>query len=488
MMRQPLGGVRSTSPTKVKLYLGSLFSLIFLSGFEGAIGIVAGVIVISALAILSLSRNEITAFFAMSVGILVGGIVGKAIFGGTFTASDAPVMIESVFGVIALLRCTHASILSQRSFRPSISPMTWALIAFCLVDVWVFVRIPEEMRSWQSYIGLIIRFSAFVWMSFRVGKRSSAAELTWYWAGLSLTFVGSASVYWFTVSKIEVLSTYGVAMARISSIAGDPNYIGSGCAISILLALPLLRSKQYRLITGSVIFFLIVCMFWTGSRTAILGFIAGALGGTLIYTVRMDSSNRLTSIIFIILMAVIVWGALLPQPYQERLLDMNYKQSTRYDVLWGGWNEFLRNPWSGGGARYYLGSEFKGKSRLGAHNSIVETAAEGGIPFLAAHLLVLLMLVKCAWRSVKSGEALDISLAYLATLICFLVVIQGINVLVYRGAPQFFPVFGCAFSLLAFLESRSLKPVQMGMWYKNTAVPKVVWKTKHVGFHDRRNN
>lgn len=377
-------------------------------------------------------------------------LLRRVVIGSVLATSFVPLVVSTslffpymsakghLFRLLVDLAVTGWVILAitSPSLRPRSSPILWALAAFvtCLGFADVAGVRPassllgnlERMEGWFTHVHMLAYFLVLpvalagerLWC--RLCRLSLAASLL-------ITAVALAQ----RVGVIPMDSPQG----RVDGTLGNPSFLAAYLSFHIwlaaLLALRRQSTTRSRLLLGTIILVEGVALFYTATRGAMLGVVAGTLVATclmLCFERERTQVRRLAALVAVGVLLLVAGFALLrgrtmiaTSPVLGRFAAMSPSELTSQSRLLA-WRTALEGaaerPWLGWGqgnfsivyARHYdprLYTQEPFFDRV--HNVFLEWLVAGGGPLLLAFCSVLAALLIVVWRG-RTFNAVERSL------------------------------------------------------------------------------
>jgi O-antigen ligase len=333
-------------------------------------------------------------------------------------------------GVLRLMQLVMAgAVLSQPRVCLRFVPnaLFWFFGYIMLRMFWGLWLTPEMSAYWWPSSREFLEFLPWLWVMFNVLQFPETRQGGWWALGLGCAFC--ALLHVMGIGVMEVDNGLG---NRSSAFGLNANELGAtyAAAIVTLLGLWMGRSGTWsqRLLPLPLIALIGVAMAKTGSRTAILTLIVGALG-LLVFGKSLGSrTKRAAGLLAIgVVVAVILWQI---PTVMERFQEINPQNIGQHNprarmapVLW---SIFLRSPFYGQGPDCYefeltrvaMPYLFNQHMLIVSHNLVLLLLVETGVMGFVLFATGLGISLSAAWRArLKPRGSLP-----LALLISFVIV------------------------------------------------------------------
>ena len=322
------------------------------------------------------------------------------------------------------------------SWRPRSSPMLWALTAFVL---WLGLADLTGVRPWESLLGDLERMEGW----------TTHLHLLAYFVVLPVVLAGTAlwRRFWHLSLAVSVVVT-AVALAqlagalpmdspsgRIDGTLGNPSFLAAYLAfhlwLAAFLALDERASNRARVLLVAILLVEGVALFFTATRSAMLGVVAGSLVAAMLMLccererTRLRRTAGLVAVGGLVLVAgfVLLRGHPLisTSPVLGRFSAISPTELTSQSRLlaWGAaLDGAAERPWLGWGqdnfsivyARHYdprLYTQDPFFDRV--HNAFLEWLVAGGVVGLLAFCSVVAAFLVVVWRG-RTFSAVERSL------------------------------------------------------------------------------
>lgn len=362
----------------------------------------------------------------------------RAIYGGLFALLIVPFIVsDSLFFpfitgktfffrliVEGMVLAWAGLMVFNSSYRPRWTPITIALLAFIVIIGLADVFGVNPGRSfWSNFERMegFITIAHVVALVFVVGSTIKSTNI---WKAFCVLSLGSS--FLLALRGLSQLADSTHENIRISATLGNPTYFAVYLLFNIFIAVALayqVRTKRlYALICVILAAFLVVCLYHTGTRGALIGLMGGFSVTALIFIVRGHATPvlRKLSIAFIVLLVVAATAFVglrdseLVQNNRrlERLAGISLTDKTTQSrlTLWSsiGWEGFKERPILGWGqdnfivvfGKYYDPIMYKQEPWFDrAHNIFVDWAIAGGLLGLLSYLSLFGMALFVLWRT-----------------------------------------------------------------------------------------
>ncbi|MFA5127510.1 MAG: O-antigen ligase family protein [Patescibacteria group bacterium] len=356
-------------------------------------------------------RNKLE--WAVKILILATFFVPLIVLSGSFIF---PFIVPKIVVFRSLIEIALGSyilllIINWKEYKPDLSPMTIAVLAFYIFSFGMstVLGVDQYHSFWDNHermLGLftIVHYVIYYFLLSKFFKNWTE----WKWVMRIFLFAG------FIVMFIAVLQIGSPNMllnqgsSRVASTLGNPIYVGGyGMFLSFLSALLILKDKNkiWRGIYAALFVFAILGMFFSGTRGVMLGLVVGTGVTLLIYAIALRGYAKTRIVIgsAMVLLVVIV-GILYVNrqttfvqniPAVGRAINTSLSDimaSPRW-VAWEiAWQSFLQKPVFGWGPNnyFYAFNEHYNPKSLNfgygetwfdnAHNIVMNTlAVQGGV-------------------------------------------------------------------------------------------------------------
>lgn len=203
---------------------------------------------------------------------------------------------------------------------------------------------------------------------------------------------------------------------RVAGVGNHPNVLGALFAMTLPAVLLLWTITEYRSMRGLLVvagLLIAAALFFTLSRAAWAGAVAGLATAAVAYAVGSRTAFRVDRRLWLLLTAaallaaLVVFWLLLSGARPEWLFRDSL--GPRADMRRAGWEMFLDNPLTGAGpglfvALYPLYDGAYPFAAVHSHNIVVQTAVDAGILGLFAGAFLLSVTGWTAWRGLRSGD------------------------------------------------------------------------------------
>lgn len=333
-------------------------------------------------------------------------IVGKAV---VFRA-----LIEiAFFAWVVLALCDHR-------YRPRDSKI---LFVFSLFVIWMFIADLFAVNSHKAIFGNFERMDGWItllhlFLFFIVSGSLLRTRKVWkiFWfISLAVSIVISCDALWDMVRASSG--------TRIGGVFGNPIYLAAYALFHIFIAAYYffnshIISRAARLFLCAAALLNILILFYSGTRSAILGLFAGVMiSASLYFAVRYGIGKKafaLIAVVFITAVSVFLL-ARLPSlrdtfPF-SRIASISINEGKTRMTLWQmafeGAQERPIFGWGQEGynyvfADYYKPSLFNQEQWFDrAHNTYLDWLTAGGIPALLLYIAIFLFAVQSIWKNEK---------------------------------------------------------------------------------------
>jgi len=373
--------------------------------------------------------------------------LGKLFFGSDLKVSSAPFPVESIFGLLALGRI----IWSQWPLPKFNSSLVKALLLFGFADLWLLMREANwELIWYPPFYGLWVRFAAFCLLCYVAMRKGGPRGALFFFGAVGFACGMQAIEYIINFGKnVNIAGTVSAAQAnmmevqfaRASSMQGDPNVLALFWALAAsAVGYLAFASRVWRIPAFAGFMVLLVGIVQSASRTGLL-----TLGGSCVAWLVIERRHRIKGILAITVLFAFLW-LLSGTGFRDRILANDSIEKSRTYVWENGLQCILRSPWVGSGYRYYENSEIP----EGAHNSLMDAMAKGGVVYLVPYLVCLFVL--CQIGQSSTAKNLPFRKFYVTGLCGYLIGIQGLNFVMLSGGGSSFMIFGAAFAMIGLQE------------------------------------
>jgi hypothetical protein len=369
------------------------------------------------------------ALWALAVGILNGSFIGKMIFGGEGHVSAAPFPLETIMALLAFVRLAWKW---ESPLRFAAGFWYWIAV-LAGIELWLTLR-ADDLEALRPTIGMICRVVAFCLVCFRFGRSFGPEAAHRFIATIGVSLAAPAINYYFYFRYAADLAG-NIEQARSTSLLGDPNVLALLWSMGAALAISLIRirGRFWKMVALGSFPLMALGVVSAGSRTGAIVFCAGLLAWVC-------ARPRFGLILLPVAGGLAVWLFLAaPAALQTRLLDLNAFERSRGGAFKSGADTFLQNPWIGMGRNYHL--KDTSTAVLGAHNSILEAAATGGVIYLFAYTGFLVYLVVVTLGEFRRRNSL-LTEANLVVVVMYLVGAQGLSMAGLSGGEPILIILG----------------------------------------------
>lgn len=304
--------------------------------------------------------------------------------------------------------------------------LIFLFILFFIVNLVSILRLPHSTNSdLIPFLGSYFRIFTILLFALSVYTRTKNMDkkaFLFYLLLITSSIFGMSINYFVNALNFGDINQLDYTNLRISLLF-DPNYgsIVNGFMLALIsLILFTIRIKNYQKILLIMLGALaVISIVYAGSRTALFAAVAGILS---VYLIHLKKSYKYLLIPFLIATLIINY---LPFNIFERIIDVQTGfETARKLAFLNALNIFKQNIIFGAGSQYYL-SSFSIIASVGAHNTFLEYAAQGGLLLLSIFLLILLILYKRI-RKMRLINPLIFN-TYLILLITFIVAANGLS-------------------------------------------------------------
>lgn len=366
-------------------------------------------------------------------------ILRRVIIAGAFLVLLVPfVVTDSAFfpfivgkGVLfrilvgVMLGAWAALAISAPAYRPRWSPvMISAAVFLGVVGIADMLGVNVARSFWSNFErmeGFVTIFHVVAYLLVLGSVFRSERLWEWFWnASIVASFVMSLMAF------ADINRAFEGQLIRIDATLGNPTYLAVYLLINIFIALFMAyrgRSSKLRVSAyGIAIVAQIAALYYTGTRGAFLGLVAGigiAALAMLICGRKHPTMRRIAGAI--IGLTLVGGGAFFAlrdtafvqdNPTLERIANISLVDTTVQSrlTLWTsiGWNAFLERPLLGWGqdnfivafGKYYDPIMYKQEPWFDrAHNVFVDWAIAGGVVGLISYLALFIAALVILWRS-----------------------------------------------------------------------------------------
>lgn len=369
-------------------------------------------------------------------------------------------LIEIMLGAYVLLL-----ILDWKEYRPAASPLTLAVLMFYVISFGLstFIGVDTYHSFWDNHERMLGFFTIMHYVAFYILCVKFLKNWTaWKWAMRFFLFAGSIVMFvgMLQVGNPDLLLNQGGT--RVASTLGNPIYVGGyGLFLTFLGTLLLLKDKNsiWKYVYGFLMIFSVLGIFYSGTRGAMLGLLAGVGTSLLVYAIALRgyAKTRIT-IGALIILAIAVVGLLYANrqntfvqniPAVGRAVNtslVDIMASPRW-IAWGiAWQSFVEKPIFGWGPNnffYAFNAHYQPRSlNFGygetwfdnAHNIIMNTLAVQGAVGILTYLAVF---VVGAWALIGAYRKRTVDIHLLAIGCGFLAAHFIGNVTVFENITSY---------------------------------------------------
>lgn len=335
--------------------------------------------------------------------------------------------------IIEILAAAWVGLLClSREFRPRLTPLTRALIAFIFVVTLADLLGVNPYRSFWSNYERMEGLLALLHMALFFFIAGSVFRKIDHWRNLLYT----SSAVSVLVSFTALLQKLGISQAyqggvRVDGTIGNPTYLASYLMFhAFFLAYLMIREPKVwlRWVSGAVIAFELSIIYLTASRGVTLA-MAVVVGAIAVFFAWREGEGKLGRRVRIVAIAALALGALLTgaffaarnssyvreSPVLSRFANLSFRERTVQSrtMIWGiAWQGFKERPVLGWGQEnFYLPYSKYFDPRLWnsepwfdrSHNFIFDWLIHAGVPGLAGYLAVVFLGARNLWLAARRG-------------------------------------------------------------------------------------
>jgi O-antigen ligase len=333
-------------------------------------------------------------------------------------------LIQIMLGAYVLLL-----IINWKEYKPTYSPLTIAVFCFYILSFGLstFFGVDAYHSFWDNHERMLGFFTiAHYFIFYLMCSKFIKNWTSWKWAmriflfaGLAVMFVGLLQV-----GNPQLLLNQG--SERVASTLGNPIYVGGYALFLAFMAVLLIlkdKNRIWKYVYGIMMIFILLGLFFSGTRGAMLGLVAGVGTVLLIYAIALRGYKKTRIAIggAIALMIVIV-GMLYVNRQTDFVKDIpavgravntslsDVKASPRWIAWEIAWDSFVERPAFGWGPNnyFYAFNQHYNPRSLdygygetwfdNAHNIVMNTlsvqGALGILSYLALFLVAFFVLVR----------------------------------------------------------------------------------------------
>ncbi|MCX6782244.1 MAG: O-antigen ligase family protein [Candidatus Magasanikbacteria bacterium] len=277
-------------------------------------------------------------------------------------------LIEAMLGAYVLLL-----IINWKEYKPQVTPLTLAVFMFYIVSFGIstFVGTDPYHSFWDNHERMLGFFTILHYFAYYILCSKFFRTWTeWKWALRFFLFAGTAVMFigMLQVGNPQLLLNQG--SNRVASTLGNPIYVG-GYGLFLLFSAFLLAMKEKNRIWTYVYAFLMIFsvlgIFYSGTRGAMLGLLAGVGTMMLVYALALKNYPKIRYTLFALMaLVVLAVGVLYINrqttfvsniPSVGRAINTSLTEvmaSPRWIAWEIAWSSFLEKPFFGWGPNNYF--------------------------------------------------------------------------------------------------------------------------------------
>jgi len=277
-------------------------------------------------------------------------------------------IIQIMLGAYILLL-----IINWKEYKPTFTPLTIAVFSFYILSFGLstFFGTDTYHSFWDNHERMLGFFTIIHYFIYYLMCSKFLKNWTsWKWAmriflfaGLAVMFVGLLQI-----GNPQLLLNQGAE--RVASTLGNPIYVGGyALFLTFLATLLILKDKNrvWKYVYAIMLIFILLGLFFSGTRGAMLGLVAGVGATLLIYAVALRGYKKTRIVIgSAIALMIILVGVLYANRQTEFVKDIpavgravntsfaDVKASPRWIAWEIAWDSFLERPAFGWGPNNYF--------------------------------------------------------------------------------------------------------------------------------------
>lgn len=325
-------------------------------------------------------------------------------------------------------------IINWKEYRPRITPLSLALLAFLMSFVIsTFVGVDPYHSFWDNHERMLGLFTILHYVAYYFVATAIFRSWTdWKWALRIFLLAGSIVMFIGLLQVVNPQLLLNQGGDRVASTLGNSIYVGGyGMFLFFVALLLFLKEKNVVWKNISVLLGLLALagLFYSGTRGSLLGLVGGILFALLAYVFLNKNNPRLRRNVGIGLLALVLitgvlyinrkseWVSTLPTVgrfFSGSLLGGTAEtRFIAWQVAFESWKERPIFGWGPNNFFYAFNQYYNPRSlEFGysetwfdnAHNILLNTLAVQGLIGLLAYLAIFVVAAAQIWRAGRSGQ------------------------------------------------------------------------------------